>query len=112
MISFCPSCSSVAGDELRVRAHQMTHAVSRPHDVSGMLCEELTRARRELRASLGLRRPGSPASAGEQDGAFQVTATIIWDITWQGGRWCGRGAAAAVHDRHGGVPGGSTSGAT
>lgn len=62
MISVCPSCKFATDDELWFRAHQVTHAVSRPHDVSGMSRQELARARRELRASLGLMRPGSPAS--------------------------------------------------
>ncbi len=34
---------------------------SRPHDVSGHTADELDRTRRELRASLGLARPDSPA---------------------------------------------------
>jgi hypothetical protein len=36
---------------------------SRPHDVSGLTVGELERARRELRASLALARPGSLVSA-------------------------------------------------
>jgi hypothetical protein len=34
---------------------------SRPHDVTGLTAGELERARRELRASLALTRPDSPA---------------------------------------------------
>ena len=33
----------------------------RAHDVSGLTCDDLDRARRELRASLALVRPDSPA---------------------------------------------------
>jgi hypothetical protein len=35
---------------------------SRAHDVSGLTASELERAQRELRASLALARPDSPAS--------------------------------------------------
>ena len=37
------------------------HDLIRPHDVGGLTAGELERARRELRASLALVRPDSPA---------------------------------------------------
>jgi hypothetical protein len=37
------------------------HDVIRPHDVGGLTAGELERVRRELRASLALVRPDSPA---------------------------------------------------
>jgi hypothetical protein len=47
------------------------------------------------------------SSAGQPGGPFQATATITWDVTWQGAR----GAGAVVHERRGGVPGGGVPGA-
>lgn len=81
MISLCPSRSFAAGDELWLRAHQMTHAASRPHDVSGMSRVELTRARRELRASPWLMRPGPPASRRPNVICSRMFSGASWTAT-------------------------------
>jgi hypothetical protein len=61
MIHQC-RCGFATDDGLWFASHQSQHVLRGTDDVTGLTRDELERVRRELTASLGLARPGSPTT--------------------------------------------------
>ena len=81
-MSQCP-CGFATDDQLWFEAHQAQHLLKREHDVTGLDAAGLDRARRDLRVSLALARPGSPV----REPILAQMAAIDAELTgWPAGR--------------------------